>query len=63
MSEVRSLDGTPIAYTRTGSGPALIQIDGALCSRAFGPSTKLAARLAPTLHRVCLRSPRPRAER
>ena len=44
MSEVRSLDGTRIAYTRTGSGPALIQIDGALCSRAFGPSTKLAAR-------------------
>ena len=46
MSEVRSLDGTRIAYTRTGSGPALIQIDGALCCRAFGPSTKLAARLA-----------------
>ena len=45
MSEVRSKDGTTIAYERSGSGPALIVVDGALCSRAFGPSAKLAALL------------------
>jgi pimeloyl-ACP methyl ester carboxylesterase len=46
MPTVISKDGTPIAYTRTGSGPALILVDGAMCSRAFGPMTKLAAQLA-----------------
>ena len=43
---VRSKDGTAIAYERSGSGPGLILIDGALCSRAFGPSGKLAPLLA-----------------
>lgn len=43
---VRSKDGTPIAYERRGTGPALIVVDGALCSRAFGPSPKLAPLLA-----------------
>jgi pimeloyl-ACP methyl ester carboxylesterase len=43
---VRSKDGTPIAYERIGSGPALILVDGALCSRAFGPMPKLAPLLA-----------------
>ena len=46
MSQVKSKDGTAIAYTRSGSGPALILIDGALCSRGFGPSPKLAPLLA-----------------
>jgi len=46
MNHVTSKDGTPIAYERFGSGPALILVDGALCSRAFGPSAKLAALLA-----------------
>ena len=46
MVQVRSKDGTPIAYERSGSGPALILVDGALCSRAFGPSVKLAPLLA-----------------
>jgi pimeloyl-ACP methyl ester carboxylesterase len=46
MSQVTSKDGTKIAYTRTGCGPAIILVDGALCSRAFGPSTKLAPLLA-----------------
>jgi pimeloyl-ACP methyl ester carboxylesterase len=36
MSHARSKDGTLIAYERTGSGPALILVDGALCSRRFG---------------------------
>jgi pimeloyl-ACP methyl ester carboxylesterase len=46
MSHVTSKDGTTIAYERSGKGPALILVDGALCSRAFGPSPKLAPLLA-----------------
>ena len=46
MSEVRSKDGTRIAYDRTGDGPAVILVDGALCSRAMGPMEALAAQLA-----------------
>jgi pimeloyl-ACP methyl ester carboxylesterase len=46
MSTVRSADGTAIAYTRAGQGPPLILVDGALCSRAFGPMPKLAEQLA-----------------
>jgi pimeloyl-ACP methyl ester carboxylesterase len=46
MSAVTSKDGTRIVYDRSGSGPALILVDGALCSRAFGPSPKLAPLLA-----------------
>jgi pimeloyl-ACP methyl ester carboxylesterase len=42
-----SKDGTAIAYERTGNGPALILVDGALCSRSFGPMPKLAPLLAP----------------
>jgi pimeloyl-ACP methyl ester carboxylesterase len=41
-----SADGTKIAYTRQGSGPALVLIDGALCSRAFGPHPTLATVLS-----------------
>lgn len=47
MSTVRSADGTTIAYTRAGQGPSLILVDGALCSRSFGPMPKLAELLAP----------------
>ncbi|HZH74528.1 MAG TPA: hypothetical protein VEY88_00760 [Archangium sp.] len=46
MDKVISKDGTPIAYEKTGSGPALILVDGALCSRAFGPMPKLSPLLA-----------------
>ena len=46
MNQVRSSDGTRIAYERFGSGPAVIVVDGALCSRAFGPSSKLAPLMA-----------------
>src|SRR5262245_16455697 len=42
-----SRDGTRIAYQRSGRGPALILVDGALCSRAFGPMPRLAPLLAP----------------
>lgn len=37
MPTVTSRDGTSIAYTVQGRGPALILVDGALCSRDFGP--------------------------
>jgi pimeloyl-ACP methyl ester carboxylesterase len=46
MNTVISADGTIIAYTQTGTGPALILIDGALCYRGAGPATPLAALLA-----------------
>jgi pimeloyl-ACP methyl ester carboxylesterase len=45
MNTITSHDGTTIAYERTGSGPALILVDGALCHRAFGPSKDLAEAL------------------
>jgi pimeloyl-ACP methyl ester carboxylesterase len=45
-STVRSADGTRIAYSRTGQGPAVILVDGALCHRGFGPMGKVAAELA-----------------
>lgn len=46
MPTVTSKDGTRIAYSVTGSGPALILVDGALCSRAFGPMPGYAKALA-----------------
>lgn len=46
MPHVVSDDGTIIAYERNGAGPPLVIVDGALCSRAFGPSAAQSARLA-----------------
>ena len=46
MELVISKDGTPIAVDRFGSGPALILVDGAMCSRGFGPMPPLAKELA-----------------
>jgi pimeloyl-ACP methyl ester carboxylesterase len=45
MNTVRSADGTTIAYSQAGQGPPLILVDGALCSRSFGPMPKLAEQL------------------
>jgi pimeloyl-ACP methyl ester carboxylesterase len=45
MATVTSTDGTAIAYQRTGRGPALVLVDGALCYRAAGPMQALADRL------------------
>lgn len=42
---ITSADGTTIAYERTGSGPALILVDGAMCFRAAGPMRPLATLL------------------
>lgn len=45
MNKVMSKDGTSIAYDKTGNGPALILVDGALCYRASGPNGPLAEQL------------------
>jgi pimeloyl-ACP methyl ester carboxylesterase len=41
-----SSDGTSIAYTKAGSGPPLVLVDGAFCFRANGPATQLVPLLA-----------------
>ncbi|SDT66678.1 alpha/beta fold hydrolase [Jiangella sp. DSM 45060] len=46
MSTVTSADGTVIAYSKAGSGPPLVLVDGALCYRDFGPMSGLADALA-----------------
>jgi pimeloyl-ACP methyl ester carboxylesterase len=46
MRFVISEDGTNIVYHKTGRGPALILVDGAFCSKDFGPMPKLAPLLA-----------------
>ncbi len=45
--DVRSNDGTVIAFDRIGHGSPVILVDGGLCSRTLGPSTPLAKLLAP----------------
>jgi pimeloyl-ACP methyl ester carboxylesterase len=45
VERTTSLDGSTIAFERTGAGPALVIVDGAMCSRAFGPSEASAAAL------------------
>lgn len=46
MKKILSKDGTAIAIERTGRGPALVFVDGAMCYRASGPSQPMAAALA-----------------
>jgi len=46
FESVSSPDGTAIAVERTGTGPALLLVDGAFCGRTFGPSRDLADELA-----------------
>lgn len=41
-----SRDGTSIAYERIGSGPPLVVVDGAFCSRAMGTGKQIAPALA-----------------
>ena len=47
MKTVISKDGTIIAFDQSGTGPALILVDGALGSRALGFMHPLAALLSP----------------
>src|SRR6266571_3683278 len=46
MKYVPSKDGTTIAFERSGEGPLLILVDGALCYSSVGSSTRLAAPLS-----------------
>jgi pimeloyl-ACP methyl ester carboxylesterase len=46
LSTITSRDGTRIAFERSGAGPALVIVDGAMCSMAFGPSEATAAGLS-----------------
>ncbi len=46
MKTTRSSDGTTIAYDTAGSGPRLVLVDGALCTRRIGPGKGLARLLA-----------------
>jgi pimeloyl-ACP methyl ester carboxylesterase len=43
---VTSADGTEIAYEVSGTGPALVLVDGAMCQRAMGPARGLAELLS-----------------
>ena len=45
MQTVSSADGTAIAFTRAGNGPALVLVDGAMCYGSMGPMPALAQRL------------------
>jgi pimeloyl-ACP methyl ester carboxylesterase len=45
MPFVTSKDGTRIGYSVVGGGPAIVLVDGALCSREMGPATPLAEEL------------------
>jgi hypothetical protein len=63
MEQVLSSDGTAIVFDRTGDGPPLILVGGALQHRAVDTSTsRLAALLAPRLT-VPLRPSRSRRQR
>ena len=48
MPNVNSRDGTRIAFSRDGSGPPILLVDGALCYRGMGPAEPLAALLTPS---------------
>ncbi len=58
-----SADGTTIAYERTGSGPAVVLVDGAMCTRDFGPMRPVGRSALGRLHGLRLRPPRPWGER
>ena len=46
MSIAMSNDGTKIVYRKAGKGPLIILVDGAFCSKDFGPMPKLAPLLS-----------------
>jgi hypothetical protein len=60
MSTLHSADGTRIGYEISGSGPALIVVDGALCYRDSHGGRPLAELLSDRFHGHHLRPPRPR---
>lgn len=46
MTSVTSKDGTRIAYEVVGDGPPVLLVDGAFCSRSFGPMRPLSRELS-----------------
>jgi hypothetical protein len=46
MSKATSKDGTSIAFEKSGDGPVVILVDGALCYRKLGPMGPIARELA-----------------
>ncbi len=46
MNTLKSNDGTTIAFDEQGDGPALILVDGAMCTRSSGSKPELAKLLA-----------------
>lgn len=46
MNKTTSKDGTAIAFEKSGNGPAVILVDGALCHRKLGPMGPIARELA-----------------
>jgi len=47
MAKIISKDGTQIAYEKSGNGPAILLVDGAICYRSFGPMQELSRLLSP----------------
>ena len=45
MSKVHSKDGTPIAFDKVGSGPAIVMVTGAITFLAIDPSAAELANL------------------
>ncbi len=45
-ASLTSADGTTIGYERSGAGPAVVLVDGAMCHRAGGPMRPLARLLS-----------------
>jgi pimeloyl-ACP methyl ester carboxylesterase len=62
LKTVTSKDGTRIAYDVYGQGPAVILVDGAMATRAFGGSTELAKSLAKAGVTTCAYDRRTRGE-
>ena len=62
FAEVLSADSCPIRYEVTGTGPVIILIDGALCSRKMGPSSGMSRMLVSEGFRVARFDRRGRGE-
>lgn len=62
MSTVTSADGTQIDFTATGTGPALVIVDGAMSYRAFSPTIRAIAQALSDQNTVYIYDRRGRGE-